>query len=309
MARIGKKQKASSKYKKIDLSPEEMEVYANASANPEETQAQNQAAIDRDNAIEEATFAANHPILNAINQGQQVNAGGSPQTTIAPNIVQAQNVSAASTPEDKVKQEMQVAQEKQDIIDDVQKPEESVTPEAESTETEESKPETEAKKKYNKSMMSIWDAYRNGLIDKNTAGYFTIDALANAAKNMGRSIGNVGAQFTGGSIDNGHDESMWDQRKDKIFNAELQGESESIDNYENTLKKYNLTKASTVNDLLSTVKKDIDKLDDKNPLKVAYMALAAQMANGQIDGATTLASTGGKAITGLLDLLQGKDKK
>lgn len=308
MARIGKKQKASSKYKKIDLSPEEMEVYANASANPEETRAQNQAAIDRDNAIEEATFAKNHPILNAINQGQQVNAGGTPQTTIAPNIVQAQNVSAASTPDDKVEKEMKIAQEKQDIIDNAvdEKPTvETVT----ETETEESKPETEAKKKYNKSMMSIWDAYRNGLIDKNTAGYFTIDALANAAKNMGRSIGNVGAQFTGGSIDNGHDESMWDQRKDKIFNAELQGESESIDNYENTLKKYNLTKASTVNDLLSTVKKDIDKLDDNNPLKVAYMALAAQMANGQIDGATTLASTGGKAITSLLDLLQGKDKK
>lgn len=308
MARIGKKQKASSKYKKIDLSPEEMEVYANASANPEETQALNQAAIDRDNAIEEATFAKNHPILNAINQGQQVNAGGTPQTTIAPNIVQAQNVSAASTPDDKVEKEMKIAQEKQDIIDNAidEKPTvEAVT----ETETEESKPETEAKKKYNKSMMSIWDAYRNGLIDKNTAGYFTIDALANAAKNMGRSIGNVGAQFTGGSIDNGHDESMWDQRKDKIFNAELQGESESIDNYENTLKKYNLTKASTVNDLLSTVKKDIDKLDDNNPLKVAYMALAAQMANGQIDGTTTLASTGGKAITSLLDLLQGKDKK
>lgn len=303
---IGKKQKASSKYKKIDLSPEEMEVYANASANPEEETLKNQAAIDRDNSIEEATFAANHPILNALNQGQQVSAGGTPTAPVQ-NIVQAKNVSAASTPEDKINQEMKVAQEKQNVIDDVaEKPEvESVTENV----TEESKPEAEAKKKYNKSMMSIWDAYRNGLIDKDTAGYFTIDALANAAKNMGRSIGNVGAQFTGGSIDNGHDESMWDQRKDKIFNAELQGESESIDNYENTLKRYNLTKASTVNDLLSTVKKDIDKLDDNNPLKVAYMALAAQMANGQIDGATTLASTGGKAITSFLDLLQGKDKK
>ena len=306
MARIGKKQKASSKYKKIDLSPEEMEVYANASANPEEEAQKNQAAIDRDNAIEEAAFAANHPILNALNQGQQVSAGGTPTAPVQ-NIVQAKNVSAASTPEDKVNQEMKVAQEKQDFIDDAQKPTE-VEPVTENV-TEENKPETEAKKRYNKSMMSIWDAYRNRLIDKDTAGYFTIDALANAAKNMGRSFGNVGAQFTGGSIDNGHDESMWDKRKDKIFNAELQGESESIDNYENTLKKYNLTKASTVNDLLSTVKKDIDKLDDSKPLKVAYMTLAAQIANGQIDGATTLASIGGKAITELLDLLQGKDKK
>lgn len=164
-----------------------------------------------------------------------------------------------------------------------------------------------AKGRYNKSMMSIWDAYHNGLIDKETAGYFTVDALATLAKNLGRGIGNVGAQFTGGSIDQGHDESMWDQRKNEIFNQELQGEAESIDNYTNTMKKYNLTKASTVNDLLKAVKADIDKLDDKNPLKIAYMSIAAQMANGQIDGTSTIAATAGKGITSLLDLLKGKE--
>lgn len=164
-----------------------------------------------------------------------------------------------------------------------------------------------AKGRYNKSMMSIWDAYHNGLIDKETAGYFTVDALATLAKNLGRGIGNVGAQFTGGSIDQGHDESMWDQRKNEIFNQELQGEAESIDNYTNTMKKYNLTKASTVNDLLKAVKSDIDKLDDKNPLKIAYMSIAAQMANGQIDGTSTIAATAGKGITSLLDLLKGKE--
>ena len=66
---------------------------------------------------------------------------------------------------------------------------------------------SEPDKIYKKSMMSIWDAYRAGEIDKETAGYFTIDAIATLAKNLGRSIGNVGAQFSGGTIDNGHDES------------------------------------------------------------------------------------------------------
>ena len=165
-----------------------------------------------------------------------------------------------------------------------------------------------AKKRYNQATMSIWDAYNNGLIDKETAGYFTVDALATLAKNLGRGIGNVGAQFSGGTIDQGHDTSMWEQRKDEIFNQELTGEAESIDNYANVMKRYNLTKASTVNDLLKSVKSDIDKLDDRNPLKIAYMSIAAQIANGQIDGASTIAATAGKGITSLFDLLKGESK-
>lgn len=84
------------------------------------------------------------------------------------------------------------------------------------------------KNKYNKSMMSIWDAYRNGEISKETAGYFTIDAIATLAKNLGRSIGNVGAQFSGGTIDNGHDESKWGQRQNALLNEEIGKETESL---------------------------------------------------------------------------------
>lgn len=84
------------------------------------------------------------------------------------------------------------------------------------------------KNRYNKSMMSIWDAYRKGEISKETAGYFTIDAIATLAKNLGRSIGNVGAQFSGGTIDNGHDESKWGQRQNALLNEEIGKETESL---------------------------------------------------------------------------------
>ena len=84
------------------------------------------------------------------------------------------------------------------------------------------------KNKYNKAMMSIWDAYRAGEISKETAGYFTIDAIATLAKNLGRSIGNVGAQFSGGTIDNGHDESKWGQRQNALLNEEVGKETESL---------------------------------------------------------------------------------
>ena len=84
------------------------------------------------------------------------------------------------------------------------------------------------KNKYNKAMMSIWDAYRNEEISKETAGYFTIDAIATLAKNLGRSIGNVGAQFSGGTIDNGHDDSKWEQRQNALLNEEIGMETESL---------------------------------------------------------------------------------
>ena len=85
-----------------------------------------------------------------------------------------------------------------------------------------------AKKQYNKAMMSIWDAYIAGDISKETAGYFTIDAISTLAKNLGRSIGNVGAQFSGGTIDNGHDESKWGQRQNALLKEEISKEAESL---------------------------------------------------------------------------------
>ena len=104
-----------------------------------------------------------------------------------------------------------------DSVSEAVTPKENDTPE-----------EHNAKNKYNKSMMSIWDAYRNGEISKETAGYFTIDAIATLAKNLGRSIGNVGAQFSGGTIDNGHDESKWGQRQNALLNEEIGMETESL---------------------------------------------------------------------------------
>lgn len=181
---------------------------------------------------------------------------------------------------------------------------EAVTPKENDTQGERN-----AKGKYNKSMMSIWDAYRAGDIDKETAGYFTIDAIATLAKNLGRSIGNVGAQFSGGTIDNGHDTSMWEQRRDSMFNTELQKETEGVDTFENKFKQLSYNRSSTLNDLIEAVKSDADKLSDDNPLKIAYLSLAAMIASGQVDGTTTIAATGAKGITELFNLFKRKDKK
>ena len=166
----------------------------------------------------------------------------------------------------------------------------------------------ESKNRYNKAMMSIWDAYRKDEISKETAGYFTIDAIATLAKNLGRSIGNVGAQFSGGTIDNGHDTSMWEQRRDSMFNTELQKETESVDTFENKFKQLSYNRNSTINDLMEAIKSDAEKLSDDNPLKIAYISLAAMIASGKVDGTTTLAATGAKGITELFNLFKDEKK-
>lgn len=149
-----------------------------------------------------------------------------------------------------------------------------------------------SKKRYNKSMMSIWDAYRNDLIDKETAGYFTVDALATLAKNLGRGIGNVGAQFTGGSVDQGHDESMWEQRRDKMFNTELQAESEEIKTFDNILKGYQTNRAATVNDMLNDFRAKADDTTLPETERKFYQVLSVQLAGAGLDGNTQIAAIG-----------------
>ena len=186
--------------------------------------------------------------------------------------------------------------------------------------------QAEAKGKYNKSMMSIWDAYRAGEISKETAGYFTIDAIATLAKNLGRSIGNVGAQFSGGTIDNGHDDSKWGQRQNALLNEEIgmeteslggaagrQAESESLDNQAKRIRnaytpaqleqqiemfKNDLEMAHSKTDLINFIKSDPDY--EKSPFKMGLVAYLTQA--GAAGAANNASKTLGDAINWILTL-------
>ena len=190
-----------------------------------------------------------------------------------------------------------------------------------------------SKNKYNKSMMSIWDAYRAGEIDKETAGYFTIDAIATLAKNLGRSIGNVGAQFSGGTIDNGHDESKWGQRQNAMLSEEIQkekegvgsaasrqAESESLDNQskrirnaytpkqlENQIAMFekelemagiNLDMAHSKTDLINFIKNDPDYTN--SPFKMGLVAYLTQ--TGAAGAANNASKTLSDAINWILTI-------
>ena len=191
----------------------------------------------------------------------------------------------------------------------------------------------DSKNKYNKSMMSIWDAYRAGEIDKETAGYFTIDAIATLAKNLGRSIGNVGAQFSGGTIDNGHDESKWGQRQNAMLSEEIQkekegvgsaasrqAESESLDNQAKRIRNaytpaqlehqiemfkdelemshISLDMAHSKTDLINFIKKDPDYTN--SPFKMGLVAYLTQ--TGAAGAANDASKTLSDAINWILTI-------
>lgn len=197
----------------------------------------------------------------------------------------------------------------------IQEAETIAEPTAEDTPKEE-----EAKNKYKTSMMSIWDAYHNGLIDKSTAGYFTIDAIATLSKNLGRDIGNIGAQYAGGAIDNNKDTSLWEQRRDELLGEEIGMEKEELGGkagrkaeseiLDNELKELSKNKASTVNDLLNSLKRKAEDPDLSASERQAYLTIAASIAGANLNGTTTIASLGAGAFDDLKSLWEeGKNKR
>lgn len=89
--------------------------------------------------------------------------------------------------------------------------------------TDNSSPAEKKKRAY-----SIWQAYKNGDIDKEGATYYTVDAISNYLKNLGRDFNNVRAQYTGGAIDNNYDQSQWQQRNNALNAEEAQTAKENM---------------------------------------------------------------------------------
>lgn len=76
----------------------------------------------------------------------------------------------------------------------------------------------------------IQQAYYDGTIDKGTRDYMMADAIAKFARNTGRDIGNIGAQFTGGTINNNFETSDWNKRNEELFKQQTSAEAAGITN-------------------------------------------------------------------------------
>jgi hypothetical protein len=86
-------------------------------------------------------------------------------------------------------------------------------------------------------VQSIMQAYYSGKIDKNTRDYMMADAIAKFARNTGRDIGNIGAQFTGGAINNNYETSEWDKRNSALAGNETTARLAEQEGSEANLKR------------------------------------------------------------------------
>lgn len=84
---------------------------------------------------------------------------------------------------------------------------------------------------------SIQQAYYDGTIDKSTRDYMMADAIAKFARNTGRDIGNIGAQFTGGTIDTNRDEALWNKRNEALFQNKITAEQAKQTGSEAAMKR------------------------------------------------------------------------
>ena len=111
-------------------------------------------------------------------------------------------------------------------------------------------------KKYRSSMYGIIDAMKNGDVDPSTGVYFMLDALSKAARNTGIDIGNIGAQFSGGTVRDDYQDSLWSQRRNKMFENEMTSE---INKQEGTDKEmeYNLAKEDLIGKGLTNEQADL----------------------------------------------------
>ena len=80
---------------------------------------------------------------------------------------------------------------------------------------------------------------------KSTRNYLLADAFGNFARNLGKDIGNVGAQYTGGTVDNDRGTSQWDARNAEMMKQGISAEAATVDNSDKNIQRQKDVQAIT----------------------------------------------------------------
>ena len=94
-------------------------------------------------------------------------------------------------------------------------------------------PPVEEENKYK--LRSIMDAYNEGLLDKESRDYLIVDALSKFARNTGKDLANLAAAYTGGSMNNDRESSLWEERNKAMAGKAIGAEGNKLrseDNYD-----------------------------------------------------------------------------
>jgi len=153
---------------------------------------------------------------------------------------------------------------------------------------------------------SIMDAFYDGDIDENTRNFMIADTIAKFLRNTGKDIGNIGAQYVGGAIDDSREESMWDARNKEMLKQGISAEAAGIEGSDknierqlqqnvinsgklsNEQKDYIVGAARQINTMMQNAK--------TNTEKQALAQLQAALATGNVNLVTGV----GGAVAGLL---------
>lgn len=132
---------------------------------------------------------------------------------------------------------------------------------------------------------------------KASRNYMMADAIAKFARNTGRDIGNIGAQFTGGAVNNNYEQTSWDEAQNKMVSPQWQAEQKSRElanvssQFKNNISKL---RGDVANKILTKVKESKTFAGRMN-----LMNLANAFMSGQKLSAGELLALGVQDATGL----------
>lgn len=107
---------------------------------------------------------------------------------------------------------------------------------------------------------SILEAWKDGKIDKSTRDYLIANTLSTAAGNIGRLFNNIGAAYSGGTIDNNQDQSLWSQEQAKLLNPDAM-DSRKMNRARIAAQNINNMNAGDRRSVAAKIKKQLDKVD------------------------------------------------
>lgn len=86
----------------------------------------------------------------------------------------------------------------------------------------------QAKQESRYKLRSIMDAYNEGLLDEESRDYLIMDVIAKFVRNLGKDIGNIAAAYTGGTINNEREESIWSKRNEEMAKKAINAEGNKL---------------------------------------------------------------------------------
>lgn len=165
---------------------------------------------------------------------------------------------------------------------------------------------------------SIWDAYRAGQIDENSRDYLMLDAIRSSLNNFAQDQGKIAAAYGGGSFDANYQDSAWDARNREMMKQGISSEAATVEGsdkeMERQLQRIQATAGKLNNEQkgymlgASRTLANLSKEAKTNTEKAMLSALAADVADGNIDGKGLIAIAGATGIKDLKDWFTGDNK-